>query len=355
MVRIVYVITGLQKGGAEMQLVKLLKYWPRKQEILVIAFRPGPLENELRKMGISTMIFPIFSMTNALTAMKKTLQVLTDYRPNIVHSWLTHANILMKFLRIVKNFKLVTSIRVKEKRYLSHVFLERILDPFANCVVVNSVVVKEYLCSCLFDKNKIEVVPNIVELKPIKRKHYDRLKKKYRGKKVVLTVANFREQKDYRTNVQVCEKVMKKHQNVVFLYAGDGTERSKIQEIVKKKGLQDKICFLGTRSDIPELLEICDVFFLPTLYEGQSNALLEAYTHGCKIVSTNIPENLELGITATFCRKGDSDAMAKEILRLIRGRTNGNEEYQAKMKKHQAKRVGKIYMEIYSRILQCVG
>ena len=55
-----------------------------------------------------------------------------------------------------------------------------------------------------------------------------------------------------------------------------------------------KTIFLGKRDDVPELLSLSDIFVLPSLHEGMSNALLEAMASHCAIIASDIPENREL-------------------------------------------------------------
>ena len=80
----------------------------------------------------------------------------------------------------------------------------------------------------------------------------------------------------------------------VFLFAGNGPLLDKIKKLVNKKNLDKYIKFLGSRSDAPDLLRSCDVFFLPTVSESQCNALIEAMHYKCPIVTTDIPENKEI-------------------------------------------------------------
>jgi glycosyltransferase involved in cell wall biosynthesis len=78
--------------------------------------------------------------------------------------------------------------------------------------------------------------------------------------------------------------------------------------------------FLGHRSDVPELLRACDVFALPSLYEGSSLATLEAMAAGCAVVSSAIPGTDELisdGQSGLLVPPNDPVALAGALRRVL--------------------------------------
>jgi glycosyltransferase involved in cell wall biosynthesis len=85
-------------------------------------------------------------------------------------------------------------------------------------------------------------------------------------------------------------------ENTVFLIAGEGHLRRKLEEKAIDMGIADVAHFLGTRSDIPDLLSIADVFVLPSLWEGLPLALLEAMSVGLPVIATRV-EGVESVIT----------------------------------------------------------
>src|SRR5262249_20573876 len=85
-------------------------------------------------------------------------------------------------------------------------------------------------------------------------------------------------------------------------------------------GIRERVVFLGHRTDVPELLSACDVFALPSLYEGSSLANLEAMAAGRAIVSSAIPGTDELitdGDSGLLVAPGDASALARALHRLI--------------------------------------
>jgi len=77
--------------------------------------------------------------------------------------------------------------------------------------------------------------------------------------------------------------------NVVLMIAGEGPERDRIRCLVNTLNLADRVRLLGTRADVPELLDAADIFVLPSEVEGLPNALIEAALAGIPIVASDIP------------------------------------------------------------------
>jgi len=111
-----------------------------------------------------------------------------------------------------------------------------------------------------------------------------------------------------------------------FVLAGDGPERAALEERARRLGLGDRVAFLGHRDDIPAVLAALDVFVLPSLSEGLSNALLEAMALGRPIVATDIGPNAEVvrdRESALLVAPADPQALADAILGLRQDRALG--------------------------------
>ena len=105
-----------------------------------------------------------------------------------------------------------------------------------------------------------------------------------------------------------------------FTVAGDGDYREPLQALARELGIADRVTFLGTRSDVPELLADADVFVhLPDCAEGFGIAVVEAMASGLICVCGDrgaLPEIVEDGVSGILVRNNDPAALA-EILRAI--------------------------------------
>lgn len=114
------------------------------------------------------------------------------------------------------------------------------------------------------------------------------------GDKICLTVARLHRQKGLDYLVASAEIVLRSHPNTTFLLAGEGEMRAELQKMIDAPGLTGRVRLLGNRKDVSELLALADLFVFPTLYEGMSNALLEAMAATVPIVTTAVEGTAEL-------------------------------------------------------------
>lgn len=95
-----------------------------------------------------------------------------------------------------------------------------------------------------------------------------------------VTVGRMNKQKNPLFIVDLIKEICERKPNSKMLWVGGGELENQIKEKVDKLGIQDKISFLGIRNDVSSILQTCDYFLLPSLYEGLSLALAEAQAAG---------------------------------------------------------------------------
>ena len=124
--------------------------------------------------------------------------------------------------------------------------------------------------------------------------------------------------------------------------------------------MEKNVRLLGIRKDIPELLNISDVFVLPSLWEGLPNALLEAMIAGIPVVATDIGPNLEViedKRTGLLVPSGNSQALADAIIEIINNSVKAaalsQAAYQDVKKRFNLERMVKEHEEFYQKILTC--
>jgi glycosyltransferase involved in cell wall biosynthesis len=133
---------------------------------------------------------------------------------------------------------------------------------------------------------------------------------------LVLTVARLHPQKGltYLLSAATCVP------GAMFLVAGDGPERGALEAESRRLGLAERVRFLGHREDVPALLRSCDIFVLPSLFEGLPVAVLEAMGAGKPVVATAISgtdEAVVHGETGFLVAAGDPVGLAEAIRRLL--------------------------------------
>jgi len=168
---------------------------------------------------------------------------------------------------------------------------------------------------------KIEVVYNAVDLDRFDVSAPPGLREKLGGSDgvpLVLTPARLDEQKGHDVLFRAAAEVPEAR----FVLAGEGPLRAQLETEVAQLGLAERVLFLGRRDDIPQLLAACDVFALPSLYEGSSLAVLEAMAARRAVVSSAIGGTAELiadGENGLLVPPGDAAALAAALRRLLAG------------------------------------
>jgi glycosyltransferase involved in cell wall biosynthesis len=166
---------------------------------------------------------------------------------------------------------------------------------------------------------KVEVSYNAVDLRRVEATAPPGLREQLGAdetRPLVLTPARLDAQKGHRTLFEAIAQVP----DAVFVLAGEGPEREPLEALAAQLGIAERVRFLGRRDDVPQLLAACDVFALPSLYEGSSLAVLEAMAAGAPVVSSAIggtDELIEDGSTGLLVPPGDAEALAEALRRLL--------------------------------------
>ena len=137
---------------------------------------------------------------------------------------------------------------------------------------------------------------------------------------VVGMVGRLSKQKAPQYFIRAVPDVLKENPNVRFLLVGDGELRSKVAKLAEKLGVDRAVTFLGFRDDVPEVLQVLDIFVLTSLWEGLGRSLTEAMYMGCPVVATKVegvPELVVDGKTGILVEPKDSGAIARGIIELI--------------------------------------
>lgn len=107
--------------------------------------------------------------------------------------------------------------------------------------------------------------------------------------------------------------------NYVCLIAGDGPDREQLQRMAQDLYLNERVCFLGTRSDLLQLLRAVDMMVLPSRWEGLPLIVLESMAASCPIVATAVDGTADVlrnEVSALLVPPEEPQALAKAISRL---------------------------------------
>jgi glycosyltransferase involved in cell wall biosynthesis len=143
---------------------------------------------------------------------------------------------------------------------------------------------------------------------------------KGRSRPVIGTVARLHYQKNIPTLLSAAAVLRRRFPGITVVIAGDGPERSSLEGICRRLGVEKNVFFLGERHDIPELLNVMQVFVLPSRWEGLPYALLEAGAAKKPVAAAavdGIREVIESGRNGLLVPEGRPDDLAEAIQRLL--------------------------------------
>lgn len=112
---------------------------------------------------------------------------------------------------------------------------------------------------------------------------------------IISQIGRFTYEKNHDFTVKIIEKLAKSDLNFIFIFAGDGPLKSKIQEKIITLGLSPRCKFLGNINYVSELLSVSSVTLLPSIFEGFPVTVVESLFLGTPIIcSDNVSNEVEL-------------------------------------------------------------
>jgi len=175
-------------------------------------------------------------------------------------------------------------------------------------------------------------------------------------------VASFIPVKDHLTMLKALTRVTAQLPGTVLFLVGDGPLRRAIEESIVTDGLAGRVVLTGKRQDVPDLLNLFDLFLLSSLSEGTSMSIAEAMASGVPIVATDVGGNRSIvdhGLNGLLVRPGRPEEMAEAILALLRNderRSSFAREAVEKIKReYSAQVMASRYADLYLDILRRKG
>jgi GalNAc-alpha-(1->4)-GalNAc-alpha-(1->3)-diNAcBac-PP-undecaprenol alpha-1,4-N-acetyl-D-galactosaminyltransferase len=163
-------------------------------------------------------------------------------------------------------------------------FLRNRTYNYANCLVVQTNENKSFF-SKVTKPNKIKVIKNPISTDLAMKKQGLKTAAK---KKIILTVGRLDENKAQSLLINAFSDIKNKDDWKVEIL-GDGSMKNELQQLVKKKGMESKISFLGVISDVENFYASSSIFVFTSRSEGYPNVLAEAQFFGLPCISTNCP------------------------------------------------------------------
>jgi glycosyltransferase involved in cell wall biosynthesis len=317
-------------GGAEKAMLMLLESLDRErwQPTLLLDDQPGAevLAERAAALGVPVrLVGPLPLGLSGVRGVPSLVRLLRRERPAVFHAhmsspvackWGLAAAVSARVPAVLGTVQVGGYEPPDRSAYWQLQALSRSVDRY---LAVSHGIANELVDGLRWPRPKIDVVYNAVDLARVQVEAPPGLREELgggEGRPLVLTPARLDAQKGHRVFFEAIPQVP----DAVFLLAGEGPEREGLEALAAQRGIADRVRFLGRREDIPQLLAACDVFVLPSLYEGSSLAVLEAMAAGIPIVSSAIggtDELIEDGGSGLLVAPGDAEGLAAALRRVI--------------------------------------
>lgn len=323
---IAFIVTGLGMGGAENQVIGLAdRFASLGHRVLVISMTGNsfvlPRSPAVR---IQPLDMPK-TFKGFLSAYRCARHYLREFKTDVVHSHMVHANVFARLLRLTTDMpRLICTAHSINEGGSARMLAYRLTDWLADMTTsVSDAGMNIYIQQRAVRPHKISTVHNGIDCQMFRfsASARERIRKTLdvpEGMQLILAVGRMTEAKDYGNLLQAMSHVLAQRRNCLLCIAGDGELRSTHESQARSLGIASNVRFLGLRRDIPDLMSAADLFVLSSAWEGLPLVVGEALACERLVVSTDAGGIREwLGDSGNVVPVRDANALANAMMRAL--------------------------------------
>ena len=290
MKKVLLFIDSLVSGGAQRQIVGLAKLLhDKKYEVKLIYYHPLEFYKPyLDENGVTYECVPGASYSQA--RFFKIAKSIREFKPDVVISYLDVPIIISCLLKACgMKFKLIVSERNTTQTITLRDRVKFFLMRWADVIVPNSYTQEKFIKEHYYSlKNKVVTITNFVDTEMF----VPSINKSNQTTRIVV-VGRVSEQKNILRFLKVIKILKDRDMDFVVDWYGYTAEpyNSQCKKITQKYEIGDVFSFHNPTLNIISEYQDCDVFCLPSIYEGFPNVICEAMSCGKPILCSNICDN----------------------------------------------------------------
>jgi glycosyltransferase involved in cell wall biosynthesis len=339
--KVAHIITRLDLGGAQRNTLHTVLNLDRSRfEAMLICGPGGLLDDEARAWPddappvrfVPDLVREIRPWRD-FQAFRRLRRILLETRPEVVHTHSSKAGILGRLAAAAAGVPVIIhtfhgfGLHERQPWLTRSIYLlaERLSARVSTALVFVSRANQEYAQRLgLGGAPSWELIRSGVDLSRLPATVDPAAKKRELGlapeTRLVLSVGNFKPQKNPEDMLAAAKIVAARCRNAAFVFVGDGPLRARLETGVRQAGLERSFLMPGWRRDVAELLACADAFALTSLWEGLPRSLVEAMKSGVPPVCYATDGVLDLirdGENGFAPAQGDVSALAERLLALL--------------------------------------
>lgn len=318
MKKVLHVIAGLDRGGAESYLMNSLRHINRKKyKFGVVTFLPPrdgkkfAHEDELEALGVKIYRIKDNRFRHPRKFEADIAKIVKEDGYDIVHSHIDFMSALSltgakkggATKRIAHSHNTNNTKLQSKKMRLAAAVLRRKLNGVATVRLACGTEAGEFLYG---KKQRFTVIHNGVDLEKFRFNGNTRRRMRQQcgfdeNAVLLLDIARLEPQKNLERLVDIFGDYSRKHPEAYLLIIGDGSLKEDLEDKIASERLEGSVILMPPQNDIERFYTMCDVFLMPSLFEGVPTAGIEAQVSGMKcIFSDKVPQETKILDTTEF-------------------------------------------------------
>lgn len=364
-IKILFIITGLKLGGAEILLLNLVKNINREIfdcSVLYLKGKPD-IEEEFQTLQINVFNNSKYSIFNPF----KYIDIYNKIKENnieIIHSHLIQSNLLARIIGRLAGVKSIINSEHNTSNWKSNNFFlfsfYKYTLRYVDIIHCISNSVKEHMLKFINNGNsKIRLIYNGIEIEKFKSKQVGakKLLSLEKSFPIIGSISRFDKRKGIEYLIKSVALLKTKYENIKLILIGDGEEKETLLRLVKKLEIEEQVIIIGKTFNIQKYLSVFDVFVLPSLQEGLSIAIIEAMASKIPVIASNvdgIPEVISHNDDGILISPKNETEISQAVIKLLEDEklkdTLVNNAYEKVVSKFDIKKIVKEFESLYMEL-----
>ena len=330
MLNVLHYVTKMDRAGQETFIMNLFRKIDGSQiqfDFLCSDRSRGDFDDEIHALGGNIFYLPPVTMSGPLKQVQKffsMVKTLKTHPCDIFHIHTYHAMDAFRDALAAKLCGIRTVIvHSHNTNTPHHLRAHQLFKKMLRLLPIQRLACSQAAGHWMFGNAHFRMIPNALELDTLYYRETlrdaVRAELDWQDQKIIGHVGRFQQQKNHHFLIEIFAAIHQQDPTTKLVLVGKGELQEQILQLVQEKGLQNAVCFMGTRADVARLYQGMDLLLFPSLFEGLSVVLLEAQACDlpCLISDTNSAEVVLTDRITMESLQTPADVWAQTALQLL--------------------------------------